>query len=225
MELSNEQLQTFKSMYLPDASDTELKQVQAVCKSKQLDPFAGDVIFRRQSGKIIDITTIDAARRRATRTGEYLGTSDPEFHEDQLNGLYCRITAYRNVGGQRAEFTARRYMKETKASGPVWQKSPLHMLEKATEMLALRKAFPEHLGSSYEESEPFHSEETEARSGASAVLDTESNAEKWKQAVQGFAVFGVDEADMMKEVGDKSVDDLTEDDFAKLREWYNQCKK
>lgn len=219
MNLNTEQLAVFKSMYLPDASDRELAQVREVCKAKQLDPFAGDVNFIRKAGKLVDIVTIDAARRRAARTGEHAGTDEPVF--DNTEGdLSCKVTVYRLVGGQRCAFTSRRWLKETKGTTPNWSKMPRTMLEKCTEMMALRKAFPEHLGDTFEEAESFHNEPT----AKTEVPDEMSNEARWVQVVQAFAVFGIDEADLLKEVGDKTVADLVEDDFKKLLAWYEQCK-
>jgi len=218
MNLNTEQLNVFKTMYLPDASDRELAQVREVCKAKQLDPFAGDVNFIRKGGKLVDIVTIDAARRRAARTGQFAGVDEAVF-DDSHGDLSCKVTIYRLVGGTRCPFTARRFLKETKGNTPNWSKMPRTMLEKCTEAMALRKAFPEYLGDTYEENESLTSETVKTE-----VPDEPSNEMRWTQVVQAFAVFGIDEVDLLKEVGDKKVADLVEEDFKKLLAWYEQCK-
>ena len=219
MDLSKEQLLVLKGMMIPEATNDDLIYIKEICRSRKLDPFAGDIVFRKQAGKVVAITTIDGARRKAARTGEYAGC-DPTIMEPVENDIRCTLTVYRLVGGQRCPFPASRWMSETKGNGPTWRSMPKLMLEKCTEMYALRKAFPEECGGAYDEAEPFDAHEQEK---TAVIPDTPSNQMRWDKVKAAFAVYGIAESDILKEVGDRKLEEFTDEDFTKLHDWYQKC--
>ena len=106
---------------------------------------------------------IELYRTKAHRTGEYAGQDDPEFGPtitETIGGVnvrypeWCKVTVYRLVNDQRVPFPARVYWLESYATAArdsdapnaMWKKRPFGQLEKCTEALALRKAFPEAVG-------------------------------------------------------------------------------
>jgi phage recombination protein Bet len=99
-------------------------------------------------------------RTQASRTGEYLGMSQPEFGPPKELSFgdykitvpeWCKVTVYRMVAGQKAEFPAIEFWEENYATkgrdsqtpNQMWQRRPKGQLLKCTEAQALRKAFPE----------------------------------------------------------------------------------
>lgn len=102
-------------------------------------------------------------RIQATRSGQYLGKTEPEFGPDVERTMggkkvtfpqWCRITVRKSVGNQVAEFTAREFWlenyatagRETDAPNAMWAKRPYGQIAKVAEAQALRQAFPELLG-------------------------------------------------------------------------------
>ena len=104
-------------------------------------------------------------RTQASRSGEYLGKTEPEFGPDvnaKLGGVdvtypaWCKVTVRRAVGHHVAEFTAKEIWtenyatsgRESAAPNAMWKKRPYGQLAKVAEAQALRMAFPELLGGS-----------------------------------------------------------------------------
>lgn len=103
---------------------------------------------------------INHYRTQASRTGTYVGKSEPEWGplvEKTWGDIkltvpeWCRITVKRLVGGHIAEFTAEEYWDENFANAgrdkpwpnAMWLKRSKGQLHKCTEAQALRMAFPE----------------------------------------------------------------------------------
>jgi phage recombination protein Bet len=111
-------------------------------------------------------------RIQASRSGQFAGTSEPEFGPDleyELSGTkitvpeWCRVTVRRQLAsGAIGEFTAREYWIENyavkggkeKSTAPnaMWTRRPRGQLAKCATAQALRSAFPE-LASQYTEEE------------------------------------------------------------------------
>lgn len=120
---------------------------------------------------------ISELRTTASRTAGYAGCDVAEFGEPitmdfsgrvrrgggwediEVKGLefpeWCRITVYRIVAGQRCKFVGPKvswletYATQGQSELPnkMWQERPEGQLEKCAEAAALRRAFPEELGS------------------------------------------------------------------------------
>lgn len=103
-------------------------------------------------------------RIQAARTGDFAGMTEPEFGEDVTEKLgdteitypkSCKVTVRRLVRGQIVEFTAKELWKENYATkgrnkkdpNAMWMKRPYAQLAKCAEAQALRKGFPEFVGS------------------------------------------------------------------------------
>lgn len=153
------------SLY-PGASDDSIRLVLGYCKAASLDPMAKPVhivpMWDSKSKSMRDVVMpgIDLYRVKASRTGQYVGCSEPEFGPDQtvaLGGVdvtfpaWCRVTVRRLIAGTVAEFTAVERWTENYATkgrdsaqpNAMWLKRPYGQLAKCAEAQALRKAFPE----------------------------------------------------------------------------------
>lgn len=154
-----------------ELNDEEWAVFVAFCESKNLDPVAGHVIpqVRVWNGnrKVTHITTIDAFRLCASRSGEYEGQVGPHWcAEDGVwrdSWLLKDAPSAARVGVLRKNFreplfaVARyeSYRQNSKDGKPTktWGGMPEVMLAKCAEALALRRAFPAELGGLYERSE------------------------------------------------------------------------
>lgn len=163
------------SLYV-GAQPESIKMVLGYCEAAGLDPMQKPVHIvpmycstGQKDGKGYDIKAmrdvvmpgIGLYRIQAARSGEFAGTSEPEFGADvteTLDGVsitypaWCKITAKRMLGnGIIAEFTAKEFWKEnyatkgkdSKAPNAMWTKRPYGQIAKCAEAQALRKAFPE----------------------------------------------------------------------------------
>ena len=103
---------------------------------------------------------INHYRTQASRSGCYVGKSEPEFGPDVTRRFgnveitfpeWCRITVKRKIGDYIAEFSATEFWEENFATAgrdkpwpnAMWQKRPRGQLAKCCEAQALRMAFPE----------------------------------------------------------------------------------
>lgn len=156
------------SLY-PGAKPESVQLVLGYCSASGLDPMQKPVhivpMWDKNSGGMRDVVMpgIGLYRTQASRTGQYAGTSDPEFGPDTtetIGGvsitfpLWCKVTIYRMIApGSIAPFPAIARWKENyavkggkeKSIAPnsMWERRPYAQLEKCAEALALRKAFPE----------------------------------------------------------------------------------
>jgi len=120
---------------------------------------------------------ISEIRTTAARTGEYAGIDEVEFGatlEREFSGRvkegkdwkdvkktvrfpeWAKVTVYRVIKGQKCAFHAKVFWLETYAStgksdipNSMWERRAFGQLDKCVEAAALRKAFPEELGSVY----------------------------------------------------------------------------
>lgn len=169
-QFSREQVDLIKQTVAQGTSDLELQLFLEVCKSSGLNPFQRQVyaIMRQESYKdendqwkkrsrMTIQTGIDGYRLIAARTGQHIGSSEPEYGpEEKGNPTWARVKVKRATSsGHIAEFAAtcrwREYAQTNQKGEPtaMWAKMPYLMLGKVAESLALRKAFPAELSGVY----------------------------------------------------------------------------
>lgn len=175
-----EQVGVLQASLYPGAKPDSVKAVIDYCRAAGLNPMLRPVhivpMSVKRNGKwdMVDVIMPGVAhyRTQASRSGRYLGCSEPRFGPQVTARLgakdveypeWCSITVYAMVAGQRAEFTATEYWlenyatkdRESKDPNAMWSKRPRGQLAKVAEAQALRKAFPELLGGqeTYEEME------------------------------------------------------------------------
>ncbi|MBP7953560.1 MAG: phage recombination protein Bet [Nitrosomonas sp.] len=163
------------SLYV-GAQPESIKMVISYCAAAKLDPMLKPVNIvpmfcatgqKDQKGydikamRDVVMPGIGLYRIQASRSGEFAGTSEPEFGNDiteTLDGAeitypaWCKVTVKRLLSnGVVAEFTAKEFWKEnyatkvkdSKAPNTMWAKRPYAQIAKCAEAQALRKAFPE----------------------------------------------------------------------------------
>lgn len=160
------------SLY-PGAKVESIQMVLSYCKAAGLDPMLKPVHIVPMSVKKpgtdsyvwrdVIMPGIGHYRTQASRSGQYVGKSEPRFGEDitkkvgSIEVTYpksCTVTVYRLVNGVKCEFTATELWLENYATAgkdkpepnAMWKKRPYGQLAKVAEAQALRMAFPELTG-------------------------------------------------------------------------------
>lgn len=204
-----------------------------IAKARGLDPVLGQIhasVHKDKSGNLImtPIVGIDGARLVAHRTREYLGRTEAEFTYAGTKPEKVKITVYRLVQGQRAEFTASAKWSEYYPGdhkGFMWNKMPETMLEKVCEMKALRMAFPNDLGGLYS------AEEMEQASESREVSQEPQDQFQPKDAtpnhdglIQAFMGLGVSRTDILARYGINDISELEDPMLIELRAIYPAIK-
>lgn len=157
------------SLY-PGAQPQSVALVLGYCRAAGLDPMLKPVhivpMYDKNSKQMRDVIMpgIQHYRVQASRSGLYVGKTEPEFGPDVTETLggtkvtfpaWCKVTVKRSVGAAGvAEFTAVERWKEnyavagrdTQAPNAMWARRPYGQLAKVAEAQALRQAFPELIG-------------------------------------------------------------------------------
>lgn len=177
-----ELLDVLQSSIYPGAKLESIKLALGYCKAGGLDPLQKPVHIVPMNVKVrgrngerdtyewrdVIMPGINLHRTNASRTGEYAGSSEPEFGPDLTRTFvkgdrelavtfpeWCKVTVFRLLpNGQVAAFTAKEYWLENYATAgndtnmpnAMWARRVKGQLAKCTEAQALRKAFPEHAG-------------------------------------------------------------------------------
>ena len=169
-------IRVLQSSLYPGAKDESVRMVLAWCRATGRDPMKKPVHIVPMNVKVSQgkwewrdtiMPGIGTYRTDAARTGQYAGKSEPEFGPDETrtfdNGQqqvrvtfpkWCKVTVYRQVGGQISAFPAKEYWvenyasagKDSDAPNAMWKKRPYGQLAKCAEAQALRMAFPEETG-------------------------------------------------------------------------------
>ena len=167
----NELISVLQSSLYPGAKAESIELVLSYCRANGLDPMLKPVHIVpqrvKENGQWVSRDTLMPGiadyRIKASRTGEYVGKSEPEFGPDvseKLGGVsvtypkWCRITVHRWVRGEARAFVANELWlenyatkdRETVAPNYMWQKRPYGQIAKCAEAQALRMAFPEFSG-------------------------------------------------------------------------------
>ena len=156
------------SLY-PGVSVNSIKMVLGYCKATGLDPLQKPVhpvpMWDAKSGMMRDVVMpgIGLYRIQASRSGQHIGTSEPEFGPDVTEKIggqditypkWCKVTVSRRLQtGEIAEYTAMEFWREnyaprggkekSVAPNAMWSKRPYGQISKCAESQALRRAFPE----------------------------------------------------------------------------------
>lgn len=156
-----------KSLY-PGAGGDSILMVVDYCRARGLDPMKKPchiVPMKVKNAKTgnydwrdVVLPGIYELRTTATRTGQYLGHSRPEYGPMvEAYGVtapeWCDLTIYRwhEQSGQKIEFPVRIWFGEVVAlkdgrANDRWRKAPIQMMTKCAEAAGLREAFPDELG-------------------------------------------------------------------------------
>lgn len=168
-EKERELIHILKDSLYPGAADDSVRMVIGYCRAASLDVMKKPVhivpMWDNKAKMMRDVVMPGIAlyRIEASRTGEYIGKSEPEFGPLitlELGGVrvrfpeWCRITVRRLVHGRECDFTAKEYWlenyatakKDTDAPNSMWKKRAFGQLAKCAEAQALRMAFPEQTG-------------------------------------------------------------------------------
>lgn len=158
----------------PDArSERAIEMALAYCRVRGLDVFKRPVhivqVYDGAANRMIDAIWpgIAELRTMAMRTGQFAGFGQTEFGdaiEKRIGeGMFrfpewARCTVYRLLAGRHVAFAGPKvFWEETYGRDGVdqispsahWRRRPRGQLEKCAEAAALRRAFPEELGSEY----------------------------------------------------------------------------
>lgn len=171
----DELLAVLASSIYPGARPDSIRMAMGYCRAAGLDPLQKPVHLVPMRVKApgggrddyewrdVVMPGIGLYRTQAARTGQLAGIDEPEFGpevpmpgmRDRTVPQWARVTVYRMIGMHRVAFTAREFWtenyatarKDSDAPNSMWTRRPYGQLAKCAEAQALRKAFPELLGS------------------------------------------------------------------------------
>lgn len=147
---------TVRATINPDLNDAQMFLYFYECQRRNVHPLDRLIHPVMMDGRLTFQSSIDYLRSVAESTGEYLGSSAPEYFNNKEGKLEkALVKVYRLKSGQKIEQVGEVYWKEmvrTKKDGTVfsnWVKMPHLMIGKCAEAQGLRKAFPARLGGLY----------------------------------------------------------------------------
>jgi phage recombination protein Bet len=163
--------EVLQSSLYPGASLPSIKMVLGYCKAAGLDPLQKPVHIVPMNVKKpgtrdqyewrdVIMPGVGLYRTQAARTGEHVGTDEPEFGPpldfrigDFVLSVpeWCKVTVYRMKNGMKSAFTATEYWTENYATAgrdsqmpnAMWKRRIRGQIAKCAEAQALRKGFPE----------------------------------------------------------------------------------
>lgn len=171
--VDNDQITVLQNSLYPGAKRESVMMVLAYCKAANLNPMLKPVHIvpmnvkkpgtNQYEWRDVIMPGIGHYRTQATKTGCYVGKSEPEYGptiNEKIGGVeiaypeWCKVVVRRKIGQNVAEFAAVEYWlenyatsgRESKAPNAMWRKRPFGQLAKCTEAQALRMAFPDEIG-------------------------------------------------------------------------------
>lgn len=161
-----ELMEVLQSSLYPGANPQSIKMVLGYCKAAGLDPMQKPVhivpMWDNKAKQMRDVVMpgIGLYRTQAARTGEHVGTDEPEYGpmvEFRVGDFtiqhpeWCKVTVYRLKAGMRCAYTATEFWvenyatagKDTTVPNAMWKKRTRGQIAKCAEAQALRKGFPE----------------------------------------------------------------------------------
>ncbi len=191
-------LSTVRGVLAPELTDDELRLFAMVANRSGLDPFAKQVYAVKRGGRVTFQTGIDGYRSTAARTGEYMGSDEPEFgpiiEQPFPHPEWARTTVHRRLpDGTLVHQSATAWWAEFypgAGQDSMWRKMPRNQLAKCSEALALRKAFPFVLSDVYtaEEMDQANRDivsEPAKPTAAERIAERRARAEQAEQAIEG----------------------------------------
>lgn len=166
----DELIHTLQNSLYPGASRQSVELVLSYCSARGLDPLRKPVhivpMWDKNLKQMRDVIMpgIGQYRIDAARTQQYAGQGEPTFGPaitgrwgdvEVVYPEWCRVVVLRLVNGTPVEFVAverwtENYATKEKGSAvpnSMWARRPYAQLSKCAEAQALRKAFPEEIGS------------------------------------------------------------------------------
>ena len=166
-EITRDEVELIKQTVAKGSSDIELKFFLAQCQRTGLDPISRQIYSIERGGKRTIQISIDGFRLIAERTGKYAGQVGPFWCGE--DGVWTDVWLSKKppvaakVGVLRTDFKEPMWavarLDAYDAGTPIWKKMPDVMAAKCSEMLALRKCFPQELSGLYGTEEMEQSDE------------------------------------------------------------------
>lgn len=170
---TNEQRDLIKRTVAKDATDDELALFLHVAKVSELDPLRRQIHFIKQAGRVYFVADVNGLQARAAREDDYEGLlhavvyEGDDFAVDNVTGMVVKhtsnplastktpvgawATVYRR--GMKPFTSVVRFVEYLNPNNALWRSKPAVMIDKCAKSTALRLAYPEQLGSIYEEAE------------------------------------------------------------------------
>ena len=160
VEFSSKEKQLIRDIYAKDANELEFDCYMALCRSRRLNPFAGQIFLLPIDGKQIPAVSIHGLATIASRTGNYAGATPVQFfdYDDKWVDVWdkddppraARIGVYMK-GEDRPTMAVATWKQSAKYKRDgglraIWKSYPADMLEKCALAKALRRAFPDDAG-------------------------------------------------------------------------------
>ncbi len=155
--MTSQQCSLLRRTITSQLSDDEHALFLEACHRSGLDPFARQIYFLRERGKLVIQATIDGLRISAERSGHYGGQLGPEWcgPDGAWKDIWTQEEppAAARVGIRRADFAdpvwGKALYSEFVQETEFWRGMPTLMLAKVAEALAFRKAFPAEFSGLY----------------------------------------------------------------------------
>ncbi len=169
---NQEQRELIKRTVAPNATDDELAMFLHVAGVTGLDPLRKQIHFLKTGNRVSFIADVNGLQSRAAREADYVGiefaavNEGDDFIFDRRAGKVVKhesnpFKAGRPIGAW-AIVTRRnmlpfvsmvKFSEYDNPNNALWKTKPTVMIEKCAKSTALRLAYPEQLGSVYEEAE------------------------------------------------------------------------
>lgn len=143
---------TFKGL---DEVNMKKALLEGLIRGFQFQDFLEKNVYAIPYGQAYSlVTSRDYARKLAQRSGDLISISDAKFVDDEAGKpVSATVVVKKKVLDEIGEFTGTAYFSEYTTGKNLWASKPRTMLEKVSEMMALRKAYPEQLDKAYIEEE------------------------------------------------------------------------
>lgn len=197
-----EQRDLVKRTVAKDATDDELAMFLHVAATTGLDPLQKQIHFTKMGGRIAFIADVNGLQARAAREADYEGIDHAVVYEkddflfDQKAGEVLKhvnnpflkgdpVGAWAIVHrkGMRPFVSCVRFAEYNNPSNALWKSKPAVMVAKCAKSTALRLAYPEQLGRTYDEAELWKEEEV-ALNQAPAVAQASALKEQLRSQVK-----------------------------------------